>query len=63
LYLLVQPKDIATRWQDQAPGINIRWLKEHGALQEIGTWGAYTLQQFRKRGDHSAIFPVAEASS
>jgi len=63
VFLLTQPDDIAARWQDQAPGVNTRWLEHHGSLQEIGAWGAYTLRRFEKNGPHRADLPGAETAS
>ncbi|RLE27520.1 MAG: hypothetical protein DRJ65_02590 [Acidobacteria bacterium] len=63
VFLLTQPDDVIARWQNQAPGINTRWLEDHGSLQEIEAWGLYTLRRFEEHCVHQAGFPRAEAAS
>lgn len=49
LFILVRPSDIAERWGDQAPGLNIRWLGAHGDLVTMEQWGAYRLSRFKQQ--------------
>ncbi len=63
VYLLTRPRHIEARWQDQTPGINTRWLEQHGSLQEIGAWGPYTLRRFKEHDSHPANPPDVETAS
>lgn len=63
VFLLIQPDDIERRWKRQAPGINIRWLMEHGSLEEIAAWGPYSLQRFEKQVRPSAEPTPEETTS
>jgi 4-amino-4-deoxy-L-arabinose transferase-like glycosyltransferase len=63
VYLLTRPLHIEERWHDQAPGINTRWLEDHGSLQEIEEWGPFTLRRFTQYRAHLAEPPGEEATS
>jgi 4-amino-4-deoxy-L-arabinose transferase-like glycosyltransferase len=43
LYLLIDPDNIQSQWQDKQQGINVRWLDEHTDLLQIGRSGAFVL--------------------
>lgn len=49
LFILVRTSDIAERWTDQAPGLNIRWLEAHGQLITEAQWGDCRLSRFESR--------------
>jgi len=63
LFLLAQPDDIKTRWQDQAPGINTRWLEHRGSLREVEAWEPYALRQFEENDSHRPGLLKAEPTS
>ena len=63
VYLVTRPLHIEARWHDQAPGINTRWLEDHGSLLEIEAWGPFRLSRFEDHDALRADIPGAESAS
>jgi 4-amino-4-deoxy-L-arabinose transferase-like glycosyltransferase len=45
LYLLIDPENVHSQWEDKSPGLNVEWLEAHTELREIGRSHPYVLYQ------------------